>query len=114
MRLLTIILLVSVFSFANDIIVTIKYGNDSRNTIIKTSYNEGMTALQLLKKVSTVTATKKGKFLFVRSINGVKSTVGVLGWFYTINNKSTNKMASNYILKDAKTMTWSLEVEACY
>ena len=32
----------------------------------------------------------------------------------TINNKSTNIMASNYILKDAKTMTWTLKVSSCY
>ncbi|MCK5110978.1 MAG: DUF4430 domain-containing protein [Arcobacteraceae bacterium] len=114
MKILNILILLSIFSFANDITVTIKYNNQIPDKIIKTTYEDGMTAMNLLKKVSDVKATKAGKFLFVRSVDGVKSQVGKFGWFYTVNNKSTNKMASNYVLKDANKMTWSLKVSSCY
>jgi len=94
--------------------VTIIYGNDKPDKVINTEYTEGMSALELLKKVSTVETEQKGDFIFVRSIDGMRSVVGKFGWFYMINGEATHKMAQNYVLKDASTMTWFYKVEACY
>jgi hypothetical protein len=100
--------------FANDITVTILYGNAIPDKIVQTTYSPEMSALDLLKKVSTVQTSKTGKFLFVRSIDGVKSDVGKFGWFYLIDGESVATTAENYLLKDAKSMLWIYKVEACY
>lgn len=99
---------------ADPIEVTIIYGNDKPDKVINTEYTEGMSALDLLKKVSSVETAQNGPFTFVRSIDGVQSVVGKFGWFYMINGETTHKMAQNYRLKDALTMTWFYKVEACY
>lgn len=94
--------------------VTIIYGNDKPDKVSNTEYTEGMSALDLLKKVSSVETAQNGQFTFVRSIDGVQSVVGKFGWFYMINGETTHKMAQNYRLKDVLSMTWVYRVEACY
>ncbi len=114
MKTISVLLLLCVSIFANDIEVTILYGNGSPDKVIQTTYTPGMSALEVLKQVSTVQTSKTGKFLFVRSIDDVTSQVGKFGWFYLIDGKSVHTTAENYPLKDAKSMLWVYKVEACY
>jgi hypothetical protein len=114
MKYFILTLFFAVTLWGNPIEVTIIYGNDKPDKVITTEYVEGTTALELLKRVSHVETSQKGKFTFVRSVDGVQSVVGKFGWFYLIDSQSVHKMAQNYILKDAKTMTWVYKVEACY
>ena len=100
--------------WGNPIEVTIIYGNDKPDKVVMSEYAEGATALELLKRVSNVETSQKGKFTFVRSVDGVASVVGKYGWFYLIDGESVHTMAQNYVIKDAKTMTWIYKVEACY
>lgn len=115
MKFISLLLLLCVSIFANDIEVTIVYANDTPNKVVTTTYNEGTTtALELLKQVSDVVTAKKGRFTFVRSIDGVQSKVGKFGWFYLMDGNSVKKMAENYLLKNEKSMMWVYKVEACY
>ncbi|HEX5711493.1 MAG TPA: DUF4430 domain-containing protein [Sulfuricurvum sp.] len=114
MKYIGALLLLGVSVFANDIEVTILYGNGKPDKAIQTTYTPGMSALEVLKKVSSVQTSKTGKFLFVRSIDGVKSQIGKFGWFYLIDGASVPTTAQNYVLKDAKHMLWVYKVEACY
>jgi hypothetical protein len=100
--------------WAKPIVVTIIYGEGRADKVLNADFAEGITALELLKKVSQIETEEKGKFTFVRSIDGKKSVVGKYGWFYLIDGESVHTMAQNYVLKDAKTMTWIYKVEACY
>lgn len=110
--LLTIIL--GTVLWADPIEVTIIYGNDKPDKVVNAEYAEGMSALELLEKVSRVETSQSGPFTFVRSIDGVQSVIGKYGWFYMINGEATHKMAQNYLLKDVMSMTWVYRVEACY
>ncbi|MDP3119408.1 MAG: DUF4430 domain-containing protein [Sulfuricurvum sp.] len=115
MKIISVLLLLCVNIFANDIEVTIIYGNDTPDKVVTTTYTEGTTtALDLLKQVSDVVTVKTGKFTFVRSIDGVQSKVGKFGWFYLMDGNSVKKMAENYVLKSEKSMMWVYKVEACY
>jgi Domain of unknown function (DUF4430) len=114
MKQLGLVLFLYMGVFANDIEVTIIYGNDKPDKVVTAAYSEGTSALELLKRVSSVVTAKNGSFTFVRSVDGVESVVGKFGWFYLINGESVHKMAENYVLKDAKSMTWVYRVEACY
>ncbi|OYZ64589.1 MAG: hypothetical protein B7Y17_03745 [Sulfuricurvum sp. 24-42-5] len=83
--------------------------------VVNTTYDEGATtALDLLKQVSDVVTAKKGRFTFVRSIDGVEWNEQKFGWFYLMDGKSVKKMAENYVLKNEKSMMWVYKVEACY
>lgn len=104
----------AITAWSTPIEVTIVYGNDKPDRVMMTEYVPGITALELLKQVSRVETEEKGNFTFVRSIDGKKSIVGKFGWFYLIDGQSVHKMAQNYQLQEAKTMTWVYKVEACY
>ena len=100
--------------FANELTVTIVYDDNRADTVVKTTYENGETALGILDRVATIETSKTGKYNFVRSINGKLSQKGKYGWFYLIDGQSVHKMASNYKLHDNKTMTWIYKVEDCY
>lgn len=114
MKIITLILFLGLSLLAGEIEVTIVYGNGKPDKVVKTAYDEGTSALEVLRKVSDVETSQKGAYSFVRSIDGVRSVVGKFGWFYLIDGESVHKTAGNYLLKDAKTMTWVYKVEACY
>lgn len=101
-------------AIAENLTVTIQYGNGIPDKTVETTYTPGMSALEVLKQVSRVETSKTGPYLFVRSIDGVKSQVGKFGWFYLIDGENVPKTAQSTLLQEAKTMTWIYKVEACY
>jgi len=114
MKNFLLFLLLSVFSYANSIDITIEYGKNRSDKKVYTIYSSGeVSALDLLKRVADVEVSK-GKYKFANSIDGVKSKVKTYGWFYTVDGKATKKMASDYILIDEKSMTWTYKISACY
>lgn len=101
-------------AFAENLTVTIQYGNAIPDKTVETTYTPGMSALDALRQVSRVETSQTGSYLFVRSIDGVRSQVGKFGWFYTVDGHTVHQTAQNYVLDHARTMTWSYKVEACY
>lgn len=100
--------------WGDNLTVTFHYADTKPDKVIETTYSPGMSALDVLKQISRIETSKTGNYRFVRSIDGVQSQIGKFGWFYLIDGKSVNTTAENFILKDAKTMTWVYKVEACY
>lgn len=94
--------------------VTIHYGDGHPDKTAETTYTPGMSALEVLQKVSRVEISQTGSYTFVRSIDGVRSQIGRFGWFYLIDGKSIAKTADTFRLENAQTMTWVYKVEACY
>lgn len=94
--------------------VTIIYGDQRPQRQVLTTYAKGATALEILKQVADVKIRQSGKFRFVTSIDGLKSIPGKMGWFYSVDGESAKELAATRRLVDAKTMTWSYRVEACY
>jgi len=78
-----------------------------------TEYDEGMSAMKLLPQVAEVQTYQLGVFVFVKSIDKVKSERGKTGWFYGIDGVSAKKLANSYLLKDAHDMKWSYRAESC-
>lgn len=114
MRRIFLLFLCALNLHAEDLTLTVVYGNDIPDKVVQTTYTPGMSALEVLKQTSRVETGKTGQYLFVRSIDGVKSQVGKFGWFYLVDGKSVPKTAETYQLKDAKSMMWIYKVEACY
>lgn len=100
--------------WGENLTVFLHYGDAKPDRVIETTYSPGMSALDVLNRISRVEASKTGNYRFVRSIDGVQSQIGKFGWFYLIDGESVNTTAENFILNDAKTMTWVYKVEACY
>lgn len=113
MKYFIVLFFATIQLLANEITVTISFGNDKEDKVITTTYENGDTALDILNKVADIEVSK-GKYKFIRSIDGQKSIPGTYGWFYLIDGEPTKKMASTYQLNDAFTMLWYYKVEDCY
>ena len=96
------------------ITVEIDYGGLRPTRRVETAYVEGMSALQLLQQVAEVKTYKVGAFVFVRSIDRIKSERGKMGWFYNIDGVSAKTLAKSRLLENAKEMKGSYRLEACY
>lgn len=114
MKILVVLTLWTLSAIAENLTVTIHYGNGIPDKTVETTYTPGMSALEVLQQVSRVETSTTGPYLFVRSIDGVKSQVGKFGWFYLIDGENVPKTAQSTLLQEAKTMTWIYKVEACY
>lgn len=114
MKTLLLAALWAVVAIAENLAVTIHYGDGIPDKTLTTTYTPGMSALEVLQQVSRVETSKTGPYLFVRSIDGVRSQVGKYGWFYLIDGENVPKTAQNHLLQNAQTMTWIYKVEACY
>jgi hypothetical protein len=94
--------------------VEIDYGGSRPSRTIETGYDEGTSALSLLRQVAEVQTYQAGNFVFVKSIDKIKSEPGKMGWFYSIDGVKAKKLADSYLLKDAHDMKWTYKREACY
>ncbi|MDH5465622.1 MAG: DUF4430 domain-containing protein [Thiovulaceae bacterium] len=98
---------------AEAIMLTIDYAQKKPTKKIKVPFTSGMTALELLQRASKVRTKKVGKYIFVKSIDEIKSHPGKMGWFYFIDGQRASKVASEYVLKEVETMKWSFQVDHC-
>ncbi|DAB39452.1 MAG: hypothetical protein A2023_04110 [Sulfuricurvum sp. GWF2_44_89] len=114
MKLIVLSVLLALHCWGENLTVTLHYGDAKPDKVIETAYSPGMSALDVLKRISRVETSKTGQYRFVRSIDGVQSQIGKFGWFYLIDGESVHTTAENFILNDAQTMTWIYKVEACY
>jgi len=114
MKLIVLSVFLALQCWGENLTVTLHYGDVKPDKVIEMTYSSGMSALDALNRISRVETSKTGQYRFVRSIDGVQSQIGKFGWFYLIDGESVNAMAENFILNDAKTMTWVYKVEACY
>lgn len=97
----------------DSVTITIDYADKKPLQSIEVEYKEGMTALELLQKAAKVSIKKVDKYLFVTSINGVKSHSKTMAWFYKIDGVSAEKTASDNVLGDIKTMEWEFKIADC-
>ena len=103
----------SLFATDNSIDIEIMYGGEKEPRMVKTTYKNGDTALETLSKAAKVKTKKVGGFLFVTSIDGVASSPKKMGWFYSVDGKSADKIASTNTLVNAKNMRWEFHTDNC-
>jgi hypothetical protein len=95
------------------IAVTIDYGKERPARTVRASYEEGATALGVLRGVARVRTKEAGAFTFVTAIDGVRSSAGVMGWFFSVDGRHADKTASSFVLHDAETMRWEYREDRC-
>lgn len=96
----------------NSVFVNIVVGSDKEEH--STKYKKGSSALQALQYVANVvTKPVAGKYVFVTSINDTESTVGVNGWYYTVNGEKAKMLAINYIVQPSDTIQWIFKADIC-
>ncbi len=105
--------------FSNDLMaekmvsMTIDYADKKPLEVIEVEFRQGMTALELLQRAAKISTKTVGKYIFVSSINGVKSHSKNMGWFYSVDGVDANKIASDNVLKDVKEVRWTFKTANC-
>lgn len=98
---------------SENVLVTIDYADKKPTKSVEVDFKAGMTALELLQSVAEVSTKNVGKYTFITSIDGVKSKPKKMGWFYKVDGKDANKVASAYVLEEIKTMRWEYRADNC-
>lgn len=93
--------------------VTIDYGKERPARTVRVSYADGVTALSVLQAVAKVRTKKAGSFTFVTAVDGIRSTAGVMGWFFSVDGRHADKTASRFLLRSAETMRWEYRADHC-
>ena len=93
--------------------LTINYGSIKPEQTLDVNYKEGATALAILQSAVPVLTKKVGTYIFVTSINGLKSQPQKMGWFYQVDGESAQKVASHNILTTASSMRWEYRQDNC-
>ena len=95
------------------VLVTIDYGGLKPTKRVEVELKAGMTALSALQNAADVTTKSVGKYTFVTSIDGVKSQSRKMGWFYQVDQNRADKLASDNVLGNIKTMVWEFKADNC-
>lgn len=80
---------------------------------ITVSCRDGLTALTALQQAATVSTHPVGNYVFVNTINDIKSERGVTAWYYTVNDRSTGTLAINFPVKPGDVINWIFKEDVC-
>lgn len=80
---------------------------------ITVSWRDGLTALTALQQAATVSTHPVGNYVFVNTINDIKSERGVTAWYYTVNDCSTGTLAINFPVKPGDVINWIFKEDVC-
>lgn len=105
------------FSMVNaindEVTIVIDYGKEKDAQVVKLNWHYEMTALEALQSVAAVETHPVGKYIIVTTINGTKGIRGEKAWYYTVNDKPTNKVAFSLKVNKGDTIRWIYKEDVC-
>lgn len=105
------------FSMVNaindEVTIVIDYGKEKDAQVVKLNWHSEMTALEALQSVAAVETHPVGKYIIVTAINGTKGIRGEKAWYYTVNDKPTNKVAFSLKVNKGDTIRWIYKEDVC-
>lgn len=111
--------LVLTFSFSmvnainDEVTIVIDFGKEKDAQVVKLNWHSEMTALEALQSVAAVETHPVGKYIIVTAINGTKGIRGEKAWYYTVNDKPTNKVAFSLKVNKGDTIRWIYKEDVC-
>lgn len=105
------------FSMVNaindEVTIVIDYGKEKEAQVVMLNWHSEMTALEALQSVAAVETHPVGKYIIVTAINGTKGIRGEKAWYYTVNDKPTNKVAFSLKVNKGDTIRWIYKEDVC-
>lgn len=111
--LICIVFALSAYAQEQKVTVEIDYGSAKPNEVHQVEWHEGITAMTALQHCATIESYPVNEYIFVTTINGIKTEKTVKAWYYTVNAKSTGKLAFRYDLKPGDTVKWIYKTDVC-
>ena len=104
---------VSIYAQEQKVTLEIDYGGKKANETHQINWFEGITAMTALQSCATIESYPVKEYIFVTTINGVKTERTVMAWYYTVNGQSTGKLAFRYNVKPGDTVRWIYKTDVC-
>ena len=93
--------------------VEIDFGGAKPNETHQVEWFDGITAMGALQSCATIESYPVKNYIFVTTINGVKTERGAKAWYYQVNGESTGKIAFRYTVNSGDTITWIYKKDVC-
>lgn len=103
----------SIHAQQQKVTVEIDYGGRQSDETHQINWFEGMTALTALQRCATIESYPVKEYIFVTTINGIKTERTLMAWYYTVNEQSTGKLAFRYEVKPGDTVRWIYKKDVC-
>ncbi len=97
--------------FAAKVIVDFGGEKPMKETNIKISRQ--LTALEALQFAAVVETHTIGEYVFVSSVDSIRSVRGKKAWYYKVNGESPKVLAINNHLSDGDTLLWIYKADVC-
>ena len=110
---LTSMLVLSIQAQEQNVTVEVDFGGKQPNETFQVKWFEGMNVLTALQSCATVETYPVKEYIFVTTINGIKTEIGVLAWYYEVNDKSTGKLAFRFPVKPGDKIRWIYKKDVC-
>lgn len=103
----------SIHAQQQKVTVEIDYGGKKPNETHQINWFEGITAMTALQRCATIESYPVKEYIFVTTINGIKTERTVMAWYYTVNGQSTGKLAFRYDVKPGDIVRWIYKTDVC-
>ena len=113
---LTLLFLAAIFALnaqAQKITVEIDFGGEKSNETHQVEWFDGITAMGALQSCATIESYRAKTYIFVSTINGVKTERERRAWYYEVNGESTGRIAFRYTLKPDDVVRWIYKIDVC-
>ncbi len=107
------VFVLSIHAQQQKVTVEIDYGGKKPNETHQINWFEGITAMTALQRCATIESDPVKEYIFVTTINGIKTERTVMAWYYTVNGQSTDKLAFRYNVKPCDTVHWIYKTDVC-
>lgn len=95
------------------VVVQVDYGNSKSTKEVALEWEDDLTALEALQKISEVETYPAANNIIVHSIDSVKGNKGSTAWYYFINEKPAKVFAMKTILAEGDTLLWQFKTDTC-
>ena len=113
MCILSVVISASYAISKYNIVVEIDYGGVRPSRTVEVPRVQDRTALEVLESVAKVKTDTVAGYVFVVSIDGVEGKRGDKAWYYMVDGKEADKLASSNLLNDADLMKWEYKKDTC-
>lgn len=97
-----------------NITVEIDYGNIRPSRTVIVPRTKDRTILEVLQTIAEVKTHPADQYVFVVSIDGIEGKRGEMAWYYTVNDKSPDKLAySNILNNKINHIKWTYKKDVC-
>lgn len=103
----------NIYAQEQKVTVEIDYGGKKTNETHQVDWVEGITAMTSLQHCATTASYPVKEYIFVTTVNGIKTERTVMAWYYTVNGQSTGKLAFRYNVKPGDTVRWIYKTDVC-